>query len=328
MALEVSVIVLAVLAIAMTVLPFLPTSAGLVRSCGFPRPQVLVAAIFALAGLIFIFNWQSWVFWLLVPALAMAITVQLSRILPYTPLVRKQTQPPQTVHKLSSFSLLIANVKQDNRQADALLKLIEAFDPDLLFFVEIDKWWEKKLKRVATRYEHATVVAQQDGYGLMFLSRLRVESCELRRLVRPEIPSVKARLVLPSGSSFLFYGIHPEPPGLMRDVEDRDAELSIIAREMRDDGEPSIVAGDLNDVAWSQTTRGFQRISGALDPRYGRGFYATFHADYWFARWPIDHLFHSCEFFTENLAVLPHTGSDHFPVFGRLCFMEGNPGER
>ena len=87
---------------------------------------------------------------------------------------------------------------------------------------------------------------------------------------------------------------------------------------------PSIVMGDLNDVAWSHTTRRFQRLSGHLDPRVGRGFYNTFHAQVPVWRWPLDHLFHSARFRLVEMVRLPDIGSDHFPMLFRLALATTN----
>ena len=46
----------------------------------------------------------------------------------------------------------------------------------------------------------------------------------------------------------------------------------------------------------------------------------TFHADHWFLRWPLDHLFHSHHFTLGFIKRLPHFGSDHFPVLVELLY--------
>src|SRR5690606_33213746 len=116
--------------------------------------------------------------------------------------------------------------------------------------------------------------------------------------------------------------LHPAPPSPTENENstERDVELLVLARSLSDIQEPVIVAGDLNDVAWSRTTRTFRKISGLLDPRIGRGTFNTFHANYWFLRWPLDHLFHSRHFTLVTMKRLESIGSDHFPLLTTLAF--------
>jgi hypothetical protein len=81
-----------------------------------------------------------------------------------------------------------------------------------------------------------------------------------------------------------------------------------------------VVAGDLNDVAWSRSSELFLRLSGLLDPRVGRGLYNSYNAKNPLFRYPLDHVFHSSHFRLVSLERLPYVGSDHFPMLVELSY--------
>lgn len=125
-----------------------------------------------------------------------------------------------------------------------------------------------------------------------------------------------------SGQRLHFYGVHPMPPSPTEHYRstERDAEVLLVGKETRQQSGPVIVAGNLNDVAWSHTTRLFRRVSGLLDPRIGRGLFSTFNARYFFLRWPLDHVFVSHHFKLVQLRRLPNGGSDHFLILVSLIY--------
>jgi endonuclease/exonuclease/phosphatase (EEP) superfamily protein YafD len=101
---------------------------------------------------------------------------------------------------------------------------------------------------------------------------------------------------------------------------ERDAELLLVGKRVHGAALPVIVCGDLNDVAWSRTTRLFQKTSRLLDPRKGRGLFSTFHARTPGFRFPLDHIFHSDDLRLVEMRRLPYVGSDHFPVYAALSY--------
>ena len=127
---------------------------------------------------------------------------------------------------------------------------------------------------------------------------------------------------MPSGNTFELYCVHPTPPvpGENDHSTERDKELLMVAKEVKESQKPSVVIGDLNDVAWSYTTDLFTKISELLDPRIGRGFYNTFHAKIPFLRFPLDHVFCSTDFKLVSLKRLENFSSDHFPIMISLQY--------
>jgi endonuclease/exonuclease/phosphatase (EEP) superfamily protein YafD len=301
-----------------TVLPFVPSNESAIRIWDFPRFQVsvlLAAVLIATPLLLPLRDRRTLAFGAVVAA---ALAWQAWAIWPYTPLAPTEAKAPAGCEPGSRVTLLVANVLVENRDAAPLLALVERAGPDLVLLVETDGWWDGELEPLKETYPHAISHPRENSYGMHLFSRLETIGPQLRFLVEDDVPSIKTGLRLRSGARIDLYGLHPRPPPL-QDTEERDAELLLVGDEVRQEAAPSIVAGDLNDVAWSRTNSLFQEVSGLLDPRIGRGPYNTFNADWPLLRWPLDHVFFEESFRLLEVAVLEDVGSDHFPFFVALC---------
>jgi endonuclease/exonuclease/phosphatase (EEP) superfamily protein YafD len=206
------------------------------------------------------------------------------------------------------------------------LKLVDQRNPDVLLLLETGENWERAVEPLSARFPYRLSEVIPNTYGMILLSRLPMQG-SIEHILQPGIPSAHARLRLRDGGAVKLYALHPEPPWPGDDSGERDAELVAVGRSVRDEGRAAIVMGDLNDVAWSRTSRIFREVGGMADPRIGRGFYPTFNANYPLLRWPLDHLFVSPHFQLMQIDLLPDIGSDHLPIFFRLCLKE-DPSKR
>lgn len=301
-----------------TVLPWVRSNRWWIRIFDFPRLQIAVAIVIVLVGFALFRIELTPPRLALVAALVLSLAWHAYRIFPYTPLAPKEVVAADCAAE-RRIRLLIANVQMTNRNADAFLALVRDAGPDVLLVAEGDRWWDEKLSTLRSDYPHVMRQPQENTYGLHLFSRLPLEM-ELRFVVEPDIPSFHGRIRLRSGDWIDFHGVHPRPPQPAQDTAQRDAELVIVGRAAKSVSRPTIVAGDLNDVAWSHTTRLFQRVSGLLDPRRGRGLFPTFNARWPLLRWPLDHLFHSETLALVAIRRLSGFGSDHFPMLIELCY--------
>jgi len=307
-----------------TLLPVLRSNRWWVRLFDFPRVQIsALGAAASVAGRLARRRSNRFDPLLdgLVPA---AVVTQLAHIYRFTPGFPKQVVSTDKTKTGDSLSLLTSNVLMTNRNASALQDVIARCRPDVVLLLETDQWWEDQLGRVDRDYPYSVKCPISNTYGMHLYSKLPLIDPEVRFLIHSDVPSIRTQIRLPSGRQLHFYGMHPKPPGLpnrngeIRGTAPRDAELVQVAYEIRNLDVPVIVAGDFNDVAWSHTTRRFQRIGRLLDPRIGRGFFNSFHANYPWMRYPLDHLFHSRHFALMDFARQPHIGSDHFPIYAKL----------
>ncbi|MCX7566689.1 endonuclease/exonuclease/phosphatase family protein [Sulfitobacter sp. F26169L] len=307
--------------VVLTLLPLSKLRFGIVRGPAFFRLQMFwIALALAVVALML----PNGVYVAMV--LAATAIVQAIYIAKFTPIWVRQSLDVDEALRADDrrhISLLAANVKKSNRDYDALVSLVRDQLPDIVMAIEVDDDWISALvKELEGDYAHWVKVPKDTGYGICVMSRLELSDTTVREIVTEGVPSIRTAVTLRSGAKVRLYVVHPEPPVIDHDTKGRDSEIAHVGLEAAQDPLPAIVTGDLNDVAWSTTTRSFQRLSGLLDPRVGRGFYNTFNAFHWWARWPLDHLFHDPQFRLLGISRLEKIGSDHFPMLFKLALAE------
>ena len=311
--------IMAIVVIWLSFWSLIPRDEWWIRGADFPRLQILVLGF--IAFVLFLLVDHPWTAFnqLLFVGLIAALAYQLKMVLPYTFVWKKQVKQVKQdqLDPDRQISLIVSNVLTTNTKYHLLIEQIQTHQPDLVLTLETDQAWQDALAVIEPDYPYRVPVPLDNLYGMHLYSKLELSQTEVKFILSDEIPSIYTKVLLRSGQPVQLYCLHPKPPSPTeaKDSTLRDAELLIVGDQIKDLDESCIVMGDLNDVAWSRTTRLFQRISGLLDPRVGRRYVNTFHADYPLLRWSLDHVFHSTDFALVHMERLKHVGSDHFPVY-------------
>ena len=320
---------LAAVLVVATVLPLYRSSEWWVRMFDFPRMQIAGLAIVVLVAYVAVVMFgdpTAWE-WVLLVGLAMSTVYQAARMAPYTRIHTPETvaADPAIAAPDRRLRLMVTNVLMENREGDRWLAEVRRADPDVVVAVETDQWWADTARDgLADDYPHAVEEPRDTTYGIIVRSKLPIDAVEVRHLVEEEVPSLTLTIRLRSGEHVTLVALHPRPPrpDIQQDSDLRDAELAIAGRGIAEIDGPVVACGDFNDVAWSDSTALFQQLSGLLDPRIGRGTFSTFHADHWWLRYPLDHVFHTDHFALVDIQRLGNVGSDHLPI---LIELELNP---
>ncbi len=301
-----------------TFIPLSRSSTWWIRVLDFPRLQLLLFATIPLALSLIYGEGLPRVLALGLSTLCLGY--HLYWIYPYTALAKVEVESADPLAGDAALSILTANVLMTNRNATGLMEIVRRHDPDVLLTLETDKWWEQNLAELEKDYPYSVKCPLDNLYGMHVYSKLILHESTIKYLVENDVPSIHAEIELANRSRVRAHFVHPYPPvpEYSDSSEERDAELIVIAKSLQECDYPTIVAGDLNDVAWSETTRLFRKISRLLDPRVGRGMFNTFNANHWLMRWPLDHLFHSSHFRLKDIRRLQKFGSDHFALYTEL----------
>lgn len=306
-----------------SLMPYVRSDYWVFRIFEYPRLQKWGITALVILAYILYMDLETPFQWGFLIALLVNLAHLSYQIYPFLPIAKVQMARAVASQPEQEISLLISNVLQDNKVKDRLISLIQARQPHIIVLSETDAQWAKAMEAIHADYPYRVAEPLDNTYGIMLFSKYELTDTEINYIVEEDVPSIFAKIRLPSGKLVQLYCLHPTPPVPQENPRstERDKEILIVGKMAKKSKLPVIVAGDLNDVAWSYTTKLFQDISGLLDPRRGRGFYNTFNARHFFFRYPLDHVFSSAEFHLLEIERLPDINSDHFPMWVKMVYI-------
>lgn len=305
-----------------TLIPLIKNDYWTFRVFEYPRLQKLALSVFILIAYLVFAQIESERNWIFLIGITCNSLFLIYKVFPFTFFAKKVLLNADRIDPENGITIISSNVFQDNTNTKGCMELLSRQNPDVILLLETDNFWYEGTKELSNKYPYQVLVPLENTYGMLLYSKLELVNAEVRYLVDEEIPSIKTKVKLKSGKIIQLFCVHPTPPvpGENTHSTERDKELLLIAKEVKECEIPTIVVGDLNDVAWSYTTELFSRISGLLDPRIGRGFYNTFHAKTPLLRFPLDHVFCSTDFKLNGMKRLENFNSDHFPILISLQY--------
>lgn len=299
-----------------------------VKILDFPRLQQFVLGIILLAGFILLNSKWRFPSFALAAGLAAAVLIQFIFLSPY--LVGDKVVPDadtETVNEDSTVEILIANVLITNEEYKGFKEIVRRNDPDMVLAMEVNNQWVDHLAELQQNYPYNIEYPLENAYGMSFYSKFPMSDHEIKFLSHSKVPSFHTIIVLPSGKKFNFLGVHPVAPfpsdkypeNVGQEGGDRkEVELLKVGKLVSQNTLPTIVSGDFNDVAWSNTSRLFGQRGNLKDVRIGRGLNNTFDAQSAIMRWPLDHFFVSDNIAVLDFKTLPGFNSDHFPLYAKF----------
>ena len=163
--------------IAATLLPLSTTGRAWIRIWDFPRVHLAALSALCLAALRAPRKGDAAPLdRALAVALAGCCAYQVRKILPYTPLWRKQVLAAGDQGRSARIRLLTYNVYMRNRRSGEVLRMLQQAGADVICLLEPDAWWEERLRPLEREYPHTNKCAMENTYGMLLYSRLPLAS--------------------------------------------------------------------------------------------------------------------------------------------------------
>ena len=165
------------------------------------------------------------------------------------------------------ISISLINLSSIDSDPIKVINNISKKSFDIMIFQEYTPNWTGIIEeKLLNNYPNAISLPRIDFYGLKVISKFPIISCDT--FYYEEIPILKFN-ILKNKSSFSIVTAYFPPP-LNKAARETDiAELFLISEHLKNNIDPTIIAGVFNMVPWSQEIQEFKDKTGMIDTRSG-----------------------------------------------------------
>ncbi|PZX55927.1 Endonuclease/Exonuclease/phosphatase family protein [Algoriphagus ratkowskyi] len=169
---------------------FRDTEIRYLKMLDFPRIQFFIITLLSLISLWVMTKKWNWYNLLLVSGLVFGLVIHGKFLIHYTSLVAVDVPwAEKNISFKDQLSLLLTNVKMENREAQLLIELVNRKKPDLILAMETDEWWDEQLKVLEKEYPFSKHTINDVAYGMILFSKFPLEDVEVEYLNNENVPS-------------------------------------------------------------------------------------------------------------------------------------------
>lgn len=214
--------------------------------------------------------------------------------------------------------LALFNVRMRNRDFDRTINYLRELNPDIVALVETDGEWIEAMAPLESMFPFQFSLPHPNSYGLTVLSRHPLISKQAHQLPSGGAPVLYAGVEIAGRTCGLLLA-HIPPPLNPAGRRDRDLKLMELASLASTLSPISLLLGDFNITPWARTMGKLKALADLRDLRETtQGLQATWPAQAWAIRIPIDQVLARPGINLLSAAVGPRLGSDHLPLLAEF----------
>lgn len=222
-------------------------------------------------------------------------------------------QPAELDQQKGDIKIVMANVWSQNKCYDAVRKLLNKEQPDVIVIEELTPIWEEELAYLRAQYPFHIAKSENSNFGIGLWSKYPFKNGSIKYLGNSDVPTITGVLKKDS-KEINFIATHPVPPASSQQFDMRLSQFKALQKEIQKNDSPVLLIGDLNAVPSSPIYEILTDSTTLRDAANGFGFSITWPTFFLPLALRLDNCLVSEDINVTSYQIGNGIGSDHLPI--------------